>query len=214
MQPDRVLLRWQIARFAPKMTGYLLDVGSADGKRYSHLFKNITQHKTLDIDAGHNPDIVGSAEDIPIDENSIDSILCTQVLEHIPHPQKAISEMYRVLKPGGFALVTVPQLNELHEEPHDYFRYTCFGLKTICEEVGFEVVDIDQRGGYHACKTQMKIRYWIDRLNPYKRKVFMIFLAPLSMILTRFALMRDKFDKSKACKKNALGWAILLQKPS
>jgi len=213
-QPDRVLLRRQIARFAHKMTGELLDVGSADGRRYGHLLKNVTEHKTFDIDASHNPDIVGSAESIPLEENSVDSILCTQVLEHVPHPQTAIAEMYRILKPGGHALITVPQLNELHEEPHDYFRYTCFGLKKMCEEAGFEVVECNQRGGYHACKAQMKIRYWIDRFNPYERKIFMMFLAPLSMIITRYSLMRDRLDKSKACKKNALGWAILLKKPS
>ena len=112
--------------------------------------------------------------------------------------------MFRVLKPGGKALITVPQWNELHEEPHDYFRYTCFGLKTMCEDAGFSVLKIDQRGKYHACRAQMKIRYWIDRLKPYERKWAMLIMAPLSMLCTKYALFRDNMNQSTASAKHAI----------
>ena len=211
-QPDRLLLRKQVKAFAHELIGTILDVGSADGKRYGNLFSHATEHLTLDISAECHPDIMGSAEDIPLDDTSVDSVLCTQVLEHVPHPQKAISEMFRVLKSGGKAFITVPQWNELHEEPHDYFRYTCFGLKTMCEDAGFSVLKIDQRGKYHACRAQMKIRYWIDRLKPYERKWAMLIMAPLSTLCTKYALFRDNMNRSTASTKHAIGWAVLLQK--
>ncbi len=211
-QPDRVLLKRQIALFASRLTSNLLDVGSADGNRYRHLLTKVTHIKTLDIDSKHKPDIVGSTESIPLENNTIDSILCTQVLEHVSHPQVAVTEMYRVLKPGGTALITVPQYNELHAEPNDFFRYTCFGLKNMCKKAGFDVIECDQRGGYHSCRAQMQIRYWIDRYSPYKRKLPMLFIGPVSIALTHYAIWRDRIDKTKACKKHAIGWAILLQK--
>jgi len=110
-QPDRVILRMQVSKFAKELSGSVLDLGGGNGNRYKHLFKSIV---SLDINPDNNPDIVGSAEDIPLDDESMDSILCTQLLEHVPHPLQVFSEMFRVIKPGGKAFLTVPQWNELH----------------------------------------------------------------------------------------------------
>jgi len=213
-QPDRILLREQVRKFAGELRGSVLDVGGGDGKRYRHLLQHAESYRSLDTNAKLSPDVVGSAEDIPLDDASVDSILCTQLLEHLPHPRRALSEMLRALKPGGLILLSAPQWNELHEEPHDYFRYTCFGLRTMCEEVGLQVKVMDQRGAYHSCQAQMRIRYWIDRLQPYKRWWAMCILAPLSMVYTRYALWRDALDHSHASAKHAIGWALLLQKSS
>lgn len=209
-QPDRVLLKEQVSKFAKELSGAILDLGGGSGNRYKHFFEKIT---SLDINPDLNPDILGSAEDIPLQDGSIDSILCTQLLEHVPHPQKVFSEMFRVLKPGGKVLITVPQWNELHEEPHDYFRYTNSGICQMSDDAGFKILSIEQRGGYYTCKAQMKIRYLIDKYNPYKNHIAMLIIGSLSILFTKYALICDKWDKSKANKKNAIGWAALLQKP-
>lgn len=212
-QPDRVILRRQIAEHAGKLTGTLLDVGAGEGTRYRDLFTAAEKYITLEHDMRFKPDLVGSAEAIPSDDASVDSIVCTQVLEHVPHPQKVISESFRVLKPGGKALFTAPQWNELHEEPRDFFRYTCFGFRTMFEEAGFNVIELDQRGKYHAFRAQSRIRYWIDRYKPYDNKLAMWFFGPLSLILTRYALWKDTRDNSEACKKHVIGWAVFVEKP-
>jgi len=211
-QPDRILLLRQVEALAPRLSGVLLDVGSGDGRRYDGAAPKVMKRIRLEIDRKFEPDLVGSAEAIPLPDSSVDSVLCTQVLEHVPHPWKALSEMHRVLRPGGLALVTVPQLNELHEEPHDYFRYTSFGLRKLCEEAGFEVVVLDQRGKYHSGLAQMRIRRWIDTLHPYQHPWAMLLLGPISSIYTRYAIWRDRHDASAAVAKHALGWAIVLEK--
>lgn len=211
-QPDRVLLNKQVATLAPEMSGVLLDIGGGPGKRYKDMFTNVSKYMVLDIEEIYKPDIVGSVEEIPMDNESIDSILCTQVLEHVPHPTKALSEIFRILKPGGKALITVPQLNELHEEPRDFFRYTCFGLETLCKEQGFRVLKMDQRGQYASCMAQMRIRRYIDLLQPYQNKFSMIILCPLTLIYTKIALLIDTIDTTTSSKKHAIGWAVLLQK--
>lgn len=212
-QPDRILLRRQVERLSARLSGTLLDVGGGDGKRYDDAAKGVTRRIRLEIDAKFKPDIIGSAEAIPLEAASVDSVLCTQVLEHVPHPWKAMAEMFRVLRPGGLALITAPQMNELHEEPHDYFRYTPFGLRSLCEDVGFRVLEIDQRGGYFSALAQMRIRRWIDALRPYQRPWAMWLLAPTSKVYAGLALWRDAHRASPITRKHAIGWAVLLEKP-
>lgn len=112
-QPDRYLLKQQIEKNAPYIRGIVLDAGSGEIRRYKSFFK-FEKYITLDINSAVRPDIVGSVENIPLENKSVDSIVSTQVLEHIKDPQKAINEFYRILKPGGCCLITVPQSSELH----------------------------------------------------------------------------------------------------
>ena len=95
--------------------------------------------------------IVGDAEDLAmIPDRSYDSLLCLEVLEHLPRPARAVSAMYRVLKPGGYLVLSVPHLSRLHDVPHDYYRYTVYGIRHLLETSGFEFVDWTTRGGLFA----------------------------------------------------------------
>jgi SAM-dependent methyltransferase len=69
------------------------------------------------------------------------------VLEHLPHPWLAMTEAYRVLKPGGVIIVSVPHLSRLHDLPHDYYRYTANGLASLLGDAGFSEVEIVPKGG-------------------------------------------------------------------
>ena len=91
-------------------------------------------------------DIHGTADDIPLEDDSVDTILCTQVLEHVKRPWIAISEMHRVLRTDGALILTVPQYWPLHEEPHDYFRFTTYGLRSLLDDVGFTIVEMHGEG--------------------------------------------------------------------
>lgn len=91
---------------------------------------------------------VGNAEAMPeIPSASYDTVFSFEVLEHLPHPQRAVAEMARVLRPGGVLLVSVPHLSRLHEEPHDYFRYTVYGLRTMLGDAGLEVERVAPTAG-------------------------------------------------------------------
>ena len=69
-------------------------------------------------------------------------MLCTEVLEHLPEPQKAVDEFFRVLKPGGTLLLTTRFLFPIHDAPHDYFRYTKYGLRHLLRR--FEIVELHE----------------------------------------------------------------------
>ena len=210
-QPDRYLLRRQIKKNARYINGIVLDAGSGNGERYKKFFE-FDQYITLDINSVFGADIIGSVENIPLGDNSIDSLVSTQVLEHVKNPGKATQEFYRVLKPGGYCLVTVPQTNELHDEPSDYFRFTKFGLEEFFKKAGFKIVLIEQRGGFWSASAQMKIRYAIDLFRLNKMRLLRRISQPFIWICGMLAILIDSFDKSHANRKHAMGWLIIAQK--
>jgi SAM-dependent methyltransferase len=211
-QPDRYLLKKQIAGLSNFIKGRVLDIGSGpNGGRYKNLF-SASDYITLDINPDYNPDIVGSAEKIPEQDNTFDSVVCFQVLDDLKNPAQAVKEISRVLKPGGYGLISVPQSNELHDEPHDYWRFTKYGIGALLLEAGLEIVKILPRGGFLALKAQMTIRYFIDLLSLYKRSLLGRLLGPFFLIYGRMAIWLDAVDKSKANHKHTLGWLVLFRK--
>src|SRR5690606_33616992 len=108
--------------------GRLLDIGCGL-KPYAALLKPyVSEHVGVDH-AGSlhdriNVDLEGTAYAVPAADGSFDSVLCSAVLEHLNEPGAALSECLRVLRPGGYAVYTVPFIWHLHEEPQDFFRFT------------------------------------------------------------------------------------------
>ena len=99
-------------------------------------------------DRGGSIDLAADLQDLnELPDASFDTVLCTQVLEHLPRPWDAVAEISRVLRPNGVAMISVPHLSVIHEAPHDYFRYTRFGLESLLERAGLEVLEIESTGG-------------------------------------------------------------------
>ena len=92
----------------------------------------------LEIDLFENVDIVANATRMPFLDETFDLVICDAVLEHVPNPQAIVSEILRVLRPGGQVYVEVPFLQGFHADPHDYQRYTLPGLRTLL--AGFEPI--------------------------------------------------------------------------
>jgi len=210
-QPDRILLQAQIKKFARYVGGRVLDVGSGGQNRYKHLFK-YDQYICMDYIAGKEVDVVGSADSMPFGDAEFDSVVSTQVFEHLQFPEKAAQEIFRVLKDGGHALITVPQWNELHEEPYDYWRYTKYGLKDLFERNGFVTVDFDQRGGYFANRAQMHMRYLIDRFHLHSHPIAGRIFSRIFQVAGTFAIFLDRHDTSVANRKHAIGWCFVFRK--
>lgn len=92
-------------------------------------------------------DFVGDVQALPFEDGAFDVIFCSQVLEHVPEPQKALDEFARVLRPGGRVVLTAPHIGYLHNEPHDYYRYTKYGLEHMVNKTGLRIEDIRPIGG-------------------------------------------------------------------
>lgn len=100
------------------------------------LMANV-DYKVLDPVPDYNPDIVGDIHDLPFTDNSLDAITCIAVLEHVKNPFKAVEEMHRVLKPGGYCFVFVPFLYYYHPMKgyyNDYWRFTSDGIDELFKE--------------------------------------------------------------------------------
>ena len=150
--------------------GKLLDIGCGN-KPYLELFeKKCDEYLGCDIvqSSENKVDIICEATKIPIAANSFDTIFCTQVIEHVENHDKLLSEMYRLLKPNGYVILSGPMYWHLHEEPHDFFRFTKHGFRFIFERQKFKMVETLANGGKWATLGQMIIHTFPYRLTKMK----------------------------------------------
>ena len=113
-----------------------LDLGSS-WSPYSKYFPNRT---SSDVEARDGVDVVADAHALPFKDGEFENILCSEVLEHLHTPEKAISEMYRVLAPGGTLILTTRFMFPMHDVPHDYFRFSETGMKHLFRN--FEIIEL------------------------------------------------------------------------
>jgi len=129
--------------------GRTLDVGAGRLAWRDALRKKCTTYTSGDLTREHPElDTIFDATGLyPFASESFDTLFCCSVLEHTREPWRAFSEMYRVLAPGGIAIVSVPFVFYLHGQPHDYYRFTRYALTYLAEREGFDVVEIVSNGG-------------------------------------------------------------------
>lgn len=120
-----------------KTSRYVLDVGSGRSP-YKHLFPNSI---SLDSHPESGADIIGDALQLPVGDAQFEQVNCFELLEHVTDPQKCVDEIYRVLKPGGTLLLSTRFNFSVHHAPHDYYRFTRYGLKYLLRR--FHIVSIE-----------------------------------------------------------------------
>ena len=142
-------MRQTMEQVAPLARGHLLDVGCGT-QPYRRLFDHVSRYTGMDRDRTRyaRADLWADALALPMRSNACDTVLCNQVLEHVPEPQQVMNEMARVLRPGGTLILTAPHIWGLHEIPHDYYRYTPYGLRHLTEKAGLSVVEIRAMAGF------------------------------------------------------------------
>lgn len=175
-------------------SGELLDIGCGKMPYKEYVLENseVTKYVGLDIDTAIvydqniKPDFLWDGQVMPFKDNSFDCAFGTEVLEHCPNPEVILKEVNRVLKPDGVFFFTVPFLWNLHETPHDEYRYTPFALKRHLENSGFSSIQINATGGWHASMAQM-LGLWVRRsqISQKKRKFLSFILKPIIKYLIK-----------------------------
>jgi len=158
--------------------GRLLDIGCGN-QPYRELFAPvIREYVGLDREWQERfPDVMGDVLHLPFPAETFDTVLMIQVLEHVPDPASALSEVRRVLKPGGRVILTAPQYWRVHEEPHDYYRFTQFGLVHLAQRNGLRVLCVKAQGGAwtlagQALANTLSARRVWHRLTPAVNLLF------------------------------------------
>ena len=181
----------------------VLDAGAGDC--FAKRFFTGPNHKYTAMDLDNNEaesDIVGDIQKMLFEKNKFDLVLCLEVLEHIPEPQLALKEIFRVLKKEGVLLLSVPlMVVGFH---NDFYRFTHLSLKMILEDAGFKIKKIRPVGGYFRMLGWQisKLSYLIKKP---KNKIFWLFYyavkIPIGLvfqIIIPFILFHlDWLDKEK-----------------
>ena len=136
-----------------KPTDRVLDAG-AGSRPYKNYFSHAKyqstdrDHKLIEggcLKEKHT--FICSLENLPNPDNSYDVVINTQVLEHVQYPQRVINEFFRILKPGGSLFLTAPQGWGVHGAPYHYFNFTKYGLESLFNNAGFNIIFIEPMGG-------------------------------------------------------------------
>ncbi|WP_338684432.1 class I SAM-dependent methyltransferase [Haloferula helveola] len=193
------LIERSVALLAAQLTGELLDVGCGQ-QPYATYFGHSSKHMACDYDAARgNVDFSCPADAIPLPDESVDSVLCTEVLEHVPDPMAVWNEFHRILRPGGRVLLTTPQYWPPHELPYDFYRYPEHGLRRLASESGFALLALIPRGGPIAFWGQVTLHVW----QPLFR------FAWTRILWNRLILALDRFSNTP---RMTVGWTVLAEK--
>jgi ubiquinone/menaquinone biosynthesis C-methylase UbiE len=168
-------LRHEFIKFAFNRHGKrneLLDLGCGV-KPFKGIYSEFCTN-SVGIDVAASPhhktevDIIYDGKNIPFDDNRFDYVFCTEVMEHVPEPASFLKEIHRVMKAEGILIMTTPFLVPLHEEPHDYYRYTSHGINHLLSNAGFRLEHIESFSGYTgvliAFLVQPQLKVW-NRLS-------------------------------------------------
>jgi len=170
------LIERSIAALSPELTGELLDVGCGQ-QPYANYFRHVKNKRACDFDSKRGTvDFQCPADKIPLPDASLDSIVCTEVLEHVPDPLAVWREFHRLLRPGGKVLLATPMYWPGHEEPYDFYRFPEYGLRYLARESGFEILRLMPRGGawahlgqtfLHATRHHLPFRWQRQLANKF-----------------------------------------------
>ncbi|CAM8630830.1 AdoMet_MTases domain containing protein [Comamonadaceae bacterium] len=174
-----------------------------------------TRHRpneiTLNIEAFVNVDVVGDAHDIPLHDNSVDTVICNAVLEHVRDPYKVASELMRVLKPGGMLYVEMPFLFFFHGYPNDYTRFTREGLRRVFRTMDIQHIGIS--GGPMSSLLQTANMVWLLLIPERWSKVRKLFSGVFRWMFFPFKYLDKWLQNLPQAHTVAAGFYLLARKP-
>jgi SAM-dependent methyltransferase len=164
----------------------VLDAGAGEGQYAGHFQK----HRYTGVDLGVGDaawnygrlDALADLTALPFRDATFHAVLNIVTLEHLREPLAALREVSRVLKPGGVLLLIAPHEWEVHQSPHDYFRYTRHGLQYLLDEAGLRLEDIAPAGGYFRLMSR-RLLAGLQFFPGVLKVPAALVLAPLALVL-------------------------------
>lgn len=181
--------------------GRLADIGCG-ARPYVSLTRGIVrQHVGIDPSPTQRrpggADLSASAYAIPVADASFETVLCTDVLEHLAEPGDALAEAFRILEPEGVGIYSVPLHWHLHEEPRDFYRFTRHGLRHLFEKHGFEVLEIRAITGFPATYAQALAYYLFGLRQRFAVPPLTWILSWLIHAVQALGLLMNRLDPSE-----------------
>lgn len=189
------------------ISGSILDIGCGNQEILRFLDKDISYLgldflKTLELGYNGKVNVFGDAQSLPFADLEFDTVLLMDVLEHLPDPELAVIESWRVLKHGGILIAQVPFLYPIHDAPHDFQRWTRHGLQRLCSINKFRIVAIKDSGNpIEAAAALTSIALARGVIDLVEKKIPTLILAPIFLMLIPFVnitgwLLAKVFPKS------------------
>ncbi len=144
------------------------------------------------------PDVISDVGQCGLADEVADSVIISEVLEHVPDPAKVLAEAYRILKPGGLLVATIPFMFHVHADPHDYGRYTHSWFAQALTNLGFEAIEITRQGGFFLTLAGM-----VKQATHELTRAGMPRFRPLRIVLKAI---------SKFLQKSAKGWDLAVDR--
>lgn len=178
----------------------VLDLGSSAGsfsrsrsRSFEPSRRSLTEaalYVSVDINRSAKPMVTADAHQLPFASESFDVVVANNVIEHLQDPACGVAEMKRVLRPRGIVLYTIPFLYPVHEAPHDYTRFTAYGLRRLFRE--FQLIEVHARGG--AFSTIAQLIFLATRGAGLAGPPLRVVMYPLLWMMVQL----DRWDRSEA----------------
>jgi len=194
-----------VAEMARGLTGTtVIDVGCGQSP-YRPLVAHFQRYVGLDApghpDSSERPDVLADAGDLPLRTASADLVLCTEVIEHVTDPVRVLFEAHRVLRPGGSLILSAPFTWPVHDEPHDYWRFTEYGLRVLCERAGFRVATVRATNRYSGALLQSRAN-WLHLVTGRFPALLRWLVAPFAILLQGLAVVFEPLDRNPRMTSN------------
>jgi 2-polyprenyl-3-methyl-5-hydroxy-6-metoxy-1,4-benzoquinol methylase len=147
-------------------------------------------------------DIVSDITAIPLPGQSVDAIMCTEVLEHIPDPVAAVKEFSRLIKPGGYLLITTPFSSLTHFAPYHFATgMSRYFYEKHLPENGFEITDLQFNGNFFEFVAQenRRIKSVAEKYAGKRITIFQKFIIHLNLWLLQQLSIKDKGSSELLC---------------
>ena len=187
----------------------VLDAGAGESQYKSHFSSQ--RYVGVDLAVGDEEwdysklDVIAELGGLPFPNSAFDACLNIVTLEHVKEPGQVLAEISRILAPGARLLLIAPHEWEEHQQPHDYYRYTRYGLQYLLCQAGFQIEQIRPVGGFFRLLS----RRLLNGLQ--------FFLGPLIVLAAIFfvppALVLPLFDPLDRQRNFTLGYACFARKP-